>query len=324
MLSISIITAGNIAKFMATALSNMKGEIKCRAVAARDIEKAKEFAKEFNFEKAYGSYQQLVEDDETDIVYIGSPHSHHYEHIKLALNAGKHVICEKTFTVNAVQAKEVIELARSKNLFLMEAVWTRFLPAVIKAKEVVDSGRIGTPKVLVCSFAQTIDHLPRLVDPNLAGGALLDLGIYPLTLASIYFNDAEITDTQSWAYIKNGVDYQSSYNLTYSDGKTAVLHSGIDSESNNVAFIGGDNGYIIIKNCWAPDSFSVYKDRFSEPEVFDMPFEINGFEYQVRAAIKAIEEGKTQTDEMPLDTTLSMIRRMDGMRDAWGLKYPFE
>jgi predicted dehydrogenase len=322
-LNFSILCAGSIAKTMAETVSQMS-EVTPYAIAARDLGRARNLVDQYGFRKAYGSYEELVNDDNVDLIYIASPHSHHYEHAKLCLEHGKNVLCEKSFTVNQKQAKELFLLAKSKKLFIMEAVWTRFLPFAAKLRELIDSGVIGRPLTLTASFGQNLTHIDRLVNPELAGGALLDLGIYPLTFASMVFG-TEIEKIES-ACVKSdrGVDAQDSVTLVYKNGQMAVLNFSFLSKMKNQAIIYGDKGYIVLDTFWQAESIQVYVNDETEPRVFEVPFDFTGYEYEVRAAAKAIELGELSCVQMQPEETLRILKIMDQLRSDWAIRYPFE
>lgn len=322
-LNFSILCAGSIAAKMAETVSQMN-EIAPYAIAARDLSRAQNLADKFGFPKAYGSYEELFNDDDVDLIYIASPHSHHYEHAKLCLEHGKHVLCEKSFTVNHKQAQELFDLAKSKNLFIMEAIWTRFQPFVTKLSEIIDSGVIGKPLTLTASCGQDLRHIDRLTNPELAGGALLDLGIYPLNFASMVFG-TEIEKIES-ASIKSdrGVDAQDSVTLVYKNGQMAILNFSFLCKMKNQAIIYGDKGYIVLQTYWHPESIDVYLNGETEPTVIEVPFDFTGYEYEVRAASEAIEQGKLSCDQMPPQETLRILKIMDQLRADWGVLYPFE
>jgi len=322
-LNFSILCAGSIAKKMAKTVSQMS-EVTPYAIAARDLGRACNLADQTGFLKAYGSYEELVNDDNVDLIYIASPHSHHYEYAKLCLEHGKHVLCEKSFTVNQKQAEELFLLAKSKKLFIMEAVWTRFLPFAAKLRELIDSGMIGNPLTLTASFGQNLTHIDRLVNPELAGGALLDLGIYPLTFASMVFG-TEIEKIES-ACVKSdrGVDAQDSVTIVYKNGQMAVLNFSFLCKMKNQAIIYGDKGYIVLDTFWQAESIQVYLNDETKPKIFEVPFDFTGYEYEVRAAVKAIELGELSCVQMQPEETLRILKIMDQLRADWEIRYPFE
>ncbi len=318
-----ILSAGNIAGVMASTLSRMRGELVPYAIAARDGQRAGAMAEKYGFEKSYGSYEELVQDENVDIVYVASPHSHHYQHVKLCLSHGKNVLCEKAFTANAAQAKELVALAREKGLFLGEAVWTRFMPFVEKVRELLAQGVIGEVQSVQCGFGQTLTHVERMQEPALAGGALLDLGIYPLTFASLFLGTDVRRVSGTAVLTDKGVDAQNSITVEYAAGKLASLCSCMTGWMPNTGAIGGVKGTILCKDFWMCQEF-VVSVRGEEPYTVECPFEISGYEYEVRAAIKAMDEGKLCCDEMPWEESVRLMEVMDGLREKWGVKFPFE
>lgn len=322
-LNFAILCAGNIAHAMAETVAQMQ-EVRPYAVAARSLDRAKAMAEEFGFAVSYGSYEELVCDEAVDLVYIASPHPFHEEHIRLCLEHGKHVLCEKPFTVGARQAKELFALAREKNLFLGEAVWTRFLPFAAKVRELLSGGAIGEPCTLTASFGENLRQVERLVSPQLAGGALLDLGVYPLHFASMFFG-TEVEKTESAAVkSKHGVDAQNSMTLVFRDGRMAVLHSSFLCHTNQIGIIYGTEGRIEVEPFFHPQSVRLYRNGEDAPQVFEVPFDFTGYEYEVRAAVKAIAQGKRSCAEMPPEETVRILEMMDRFRAAWGVRYPFE
>lgn len=322
-LNFSILCAGHIAETMAGTVSKMD-EVVPYAVAARDLSRASRFAEKYGFQKAYGSYEELVSDADVDLVYVASPHSLHYEHAKLCLMHGKHVLCEKPMSVNAKQAEELFRLAKEKNLFIMEAVWTRFQPFAAKLKEVLDSGMIGDLQTMLVSFGQDLRHVERLVSPELAGGALLDLGIYPITFASMFFGTKVKQIISAAVKTERGVDGQNSITLVYEDGRMAILNSCFLCPMKNQGIIYGNGGRVEVDPFWYPQEFRVYRNGQAEPETYAVPFDFTGYEYEVRAAAKAIAQGELECPQMPHEETLRIMKIMDQLRADWNMKYPFE
>ena len=322
-LNFSILCAGSIAAKMAETVSKMD-EVAPYAIAARDLNRAQNLADEFGFPKAYGSYDELVNDENVDFIYIASPHSHHYQHAKLCLEHGKNVLCEKSFTVNLKQAQELFDLAKRKNLFIMEAVWTRFQPFATKLSEIIDSGMIGKPLTITASIGQDMRHVERIVNPELAGGALLDLGIYPLTFASMVFGTEVVKIVSTCVKSDRGVDAQDSVTLVYKSGQMAVLNFSFLSTMKNQAIIYGDKGYISLQTYWHPEEIQVYLNGEAEPKTHKVPFDFSGYEYEVRAAAKAMDQGELSCEQMLPEETLRILKIMDQLRADWGILYPFE
>lgn len=322
-MNVAILGAGNIAHFMARTLEGMDDAV-CCAVASRSLEKAWAFADEFGIKRAYGSYEEMLQSGDIDLVYVATPHSHHYEHIKLCLECGKNVLCEKAFTVNEAQAREVLELAKSKGLLLTEAIWTRYMPMRKTISELLASGIIGEVTSLGCNLGYVIDEVPRILDPALAGGALLDLSVYVLNFACMFFGD-DIADINAYAtFTERGVDIQDSFVLTYNDGRMATMYTTTKCNTDREGVFNGKNGYIKVDNINNYERVRVYDRDYKLIKTIDAPAQITGYEYEVRSALKAISEGRTECPEMPHCETLFIMRLMDIVRDMWGMKFPME
>ena len=322
-MNIAILGAGKIATTMATTLQPLKG-ITCYAVASRDKKRAQAFADKFGFSVAYGSYVDMLNDENVDLVYIATPHSHHYEHIKLCLDHYKNVLCEKAFTANAVQAEEVIKIAEERGLLLSEAIWTRYMPMRETINSVLRSGVIGNPTSLSANLGYPLEHIERMTKPELAGGALLDLGVYPLNFASMVFGNDIVGISAECIKYESGVDAQETIMLRYGDGKMASLYATMLAQTDRRGVINGTNGYIEVENINNPESIKVYNlDRKLIAE-YIAPTQITGYEYEVNAAVDAIKEGRTECPEMPHSETIRMMRLMDSIRKAWGIEFPFE
>ncbi|MCI9489106.1 Gfo/Idh/MocA family oxidoreductase [Lachnospiraceae bacterium 48-42] len=324
----AILAAGGIARKMAEAVTGIEkaGTVRIQkyAVASRDLSRAEEFAKEWGFEKAYGSYEELAADPEVELVYVASPHSHHYEHAKLCLEHGKHVLVEKAFTVNAAQAEDLMKLAREKQVLLTEAIWTRYMPSRKMIGDLLESGIIGKVSSMTANLGYPLMDVPRLVQPELAGGALLDLGVYSITMALMLFHE-EITDVVSAAvFSPEGVDWMNSITFIFADGKMAVLNSNMTVRTDCRAVVNGDEGYMEITEINNPEEIRVFDRDGKLRECFQVPEQINGYEYEVLACIRAIGEGKLECEEMPHSETLRVMRLMDQIRGQWGFRLPCE
>lgn len=323
MVKMGIMGAGNIASVMAATIRELDS-VECHAVGARDLDRAKAFAKKYNFLKAFGSYEELVNDPEVEFIYIATPHSCHYEHIKLCLENGKHVLCEKAFTVNERQAAEVFAMAEQKGLLLAEAIWTRYMPMRKRLEDVLDSKIIGEPYMLTANLGYVVSSKERIASPRLGGGALLDLGVYTLNFASMVFGD-DVKEIRGTA-VKNeaGVDMQNSITLTYQDGKMAVLNSTAMGLSDRRGVIYGDKGFIEVLNINNCEEIRVYDLKRSLVAAYDRPEQISGYEYEVEACVYAVRRGETQCKQMPHEESLRMMRWMDELRRQWGIVFPGE
>lgn len=320
-MNIGILGAGNIAGMMARTLNGME-HAKSYAVAARDYDKAKEFAGKYGFEKAYGSYEEMLSDPEVVLVYVATPHSHHYEHMKLCLKHGKHVLCEKAFTANAREAREILELGKSKNLLVAEAIWTRYMPMRKTLDAILSSGIIGNVSSLTVNLGYVVGNFPRMQEPSLAGGALLDLGVYPINFASMVFGD-KIKEVSSAAVLtEKGVDTSNSITFIYEDGKMAQIHSNMMTATDRKGIIYGDKGYIEVQNINNCEGIRVYDTAYKLVAEYDTPKQITGYEYEVEACMEAIGKNELECPQMPHAEIIRIMELMDSLRAEWGVKYP--
>ena len=322
-MKIAILGAGRIAGIVAATLSVLD-EIDCYAVAARDLSRAQSFAEAHGFQKAYGSYEEMLNDPNVELVYIATPHSHHHEHMMLCLKAGKHVVCEKAFTMNARQAREAIDYAQSHGLYLAEALWTRYMPSRAIIDSAIASGLIGKCHTLTANLSYPNFVRDRIARPELAGGALLDLGIYGLNFALMHFGDDIARVESSVQMTDTGVDGMESITIFYKDGRMAVLTHGIYARSDRKGIIYGEKGYIVVDSINNPRGVSVYDTADCLIASYDIPAQISGYEYEFQEAARCIWEGKTQSDSMPLERTIQLMELMDSLRAQWGLVYPQE
>ena len=320
---IGIIGCGWIAEKMAITLQGMEN-VQAYAIASRDILKARNFAKQWNFTHAYGSYEEMLDDEGVDLVYIATPHSHHYDHTRLSLLKGKPVLCEKSFTANAKQAEALIQLAKEKNLFLTEAIWTRYMPLSQTIRELIDNGVIGQPILLTANLGYPNYDWERMHKPELAGGALLDLGVYTLNFAAMAFGTDIVKTTSTCIKSATGIDAQNSITLEYADGKMAVLNSSLLAKSDRQGIISGDKGFMIVENINNPQQVRVYDEDYRLKATYDCPPQITGYEYQVYASIEAMNNGWLESPYMPHAETLRIMQQMDALRKEWGIIYPFE
>ena len=323
MFRIGIIGAGWIAEKMAEAIAPFQ-DMCIYAIASRSIDKAMSFAARWKVEKAYGSYEEMVCDPAVDLVYIATPHSHHYEHAMLAVNHGKPVLVEKAFTANARQAEDLINAAEAKGVFITEAIWTRYMPLSHKIKEIMDSGIIGEPRVLTATLCYMMEDKERIVRADLCGGALLDLGVYTLNFARMYFGTDIVKTVTNCHLGPTGMDMHESISLSFADGRMANLQAGALCLNDRQGIISGTEGYIRVDNINCPEVVEVYRNyelvqRFTKDENM-----INGYEYQVLEARSIIEAGLTESPMMPHQETISIMRQMDDLRKEWGVVYPMD
>lgn len=322
-MKLGIIGTGMIAKVMAKTVGQMK-DMECYAVASRNLERAEKFATEQFFKKAYGSYEEMLEDPEVELVYIATPHSEHYNYAKLCIEYGKPSLVEKPFMVNAKQTKEILELAEDKKVFIQEAMWTRFMPSRNMIDEIISSGQIGEVSTVAANLGYRNCMIPRMHDPELAGGALLDLGVYPLNFSSMVVgNDIKKTMTHCMLS-KEGVDEQNVMILEYKNGVVATLRSSMLSDTDQSGFVYGSKGYILAKNINNITEIEVYGMNRELINSYQVPLQITGYEYEVMASRRAILQNKLECEEMTHEETMILMKQMDQLRKDWGMKYPFE
>ena len=320
-----IIGAGNIAVKFATALNSLD-HTEITAIASRDMTKALNFADRFHIKKAYGSYEELVDDPEIDVIYIATPHTEHRNHTKLCIEAGKAVLCEKPFALNEIEARDMFEAAQNKNVFLMEAMWTKFLPVTKIVKQWISNKIIGEIKYINISFGFRAEFDPnsRLYDPKLGGGALLDVGVYPISYV-IHLMGRLPDKIRSNAYIgKSKVDEMNVITFQYNEGMMANISSAISAATGDEAVIIGEKGRIVVPNFWTAESAEVYDETGKLIDSFFHPFTSNGYVYEAEEVNRCILEDKKQSDVIPHNDTLDIMRLLDDLRADWGLVYPSE
>jgi len=309
-----ILGTGNIAHRFAKGLSVIS-DAELIAVGSRSSERADKFASEFHIPHRHGSYFGLANDPDVDVVYVATPHPFHREHSILCLRAGKAVLCEKPLAINAQEAREMVECARESGQFLMEAMWTRFLPVIVKVREWLADGAIGEVRMLTADFGFRSGWNPegRLLNPKLAGGALLDVGIYTVAMASMVFSGPPSRIVSMVHVGETGVDEQSAMILGYDAGQLALLSCAVRTSTPQEARIMGTEGSIHIPNFWHATSAKLYAAGKDAAQV-DMPFEGNGYNYEAVEVMRCLRAGKLESDIMPLDESLSIMATMDQIR----------
>lgn len=320
---IGIMGTGKIAGIMAGTIKKMKN-VKCYGVASRDEDRARQFADEHGIKVAYTSYEEMVLDNKIDLIYIATPHSEHYANMKLCIENGKNVLCEKAFTANAAQAKEIIDLAHEKGVFVAEAMWTRYMPMLTTIKGVLNSGIIGEPTMLTANLGYNIVSKERIYKPSLAGGALLDIGVYTLNFAAMMFGKDIDKIESSCVKLESGVDASESITVKYKDGKMAVLNCTVNGISDRRGVIYGSKGFIVVENINNFESVTVYDASYKPGKTTKAPKQITGYEYEVYSCFEAIDKGELECWEMPHEETIRIMKQMDELRAQWGIVYPFE
>lgn len=319
-MKLGILGAGGIASTMAKTVAGMK-DVEAYAVAARDLKRARVFAQKYEVKKAYGSYEEMLADDEVELVYIATPHSHHYLHAKMCLEAGKNVLCEKAFTVNAEQAQKLFDLAKEKKLLITEAIWTRYMPSRKMINDIIESGVIGEVTAVTANLSYTVSHVERIRKPELAGGALLDVGVYPINFASMVLGD-KVKDVKATAIFQNGVDILDSIAMVFEGDRMATLQCGAREISDRMGSIFGTRGYMQVQNINNPEKITVFDTEHKEVASYVVPEQISGYEYEVESCMKAIQEGKLECPEMPHAETIRIMKIMDDIRKSWNYEIP--
>ena len=319
-----ILGRGGIANSFAQGLRALP-DAELIAVGSRTQATAEAFGDKYGAPHRHGSYAALAADPDVDVIYVATPHPFHKEHSLLALEAGKAVLCEKPFMLNAREAAEVIAFARERGLFVMEAMWTRFLPLMGRLRQMLAEGVIGDVRLVHADFSFRADFDPRgrLFDPALGGGALLDAGIYPVSMASMLLGKpVEIT---SQAYLgETGVDEQAAAILRYANGALAMVTASTRIAGPQTVLIRGSKGYITLPPEWLRGTRMIVTRPGQPDEVIDVPMEGNGYNYEAAEVARCLRAGRTESDILPLNESLALMETLDAIRAPWGVKYPSE
>ena len=321
-LRVGIIGAGWIAEKAAITLNGLT-QCEAYAIASRTLEKAQAFAAEWQMPKAYGSYTELINDPDVDLIYVATPHSHHYDVTKEALMADKPCLVEKAFMANYRQAKEIIDLAHARKVFLAEAIWTRYQPVVKMMRELIAS-RIGTPRLVTATLGYSMGEKPRIMRPDLCGGALLDLGVYALNFVRMFFEAGIVSIDSQCVKSATGMDLTNAITLVLSDGVLCNLQTSAACVGDNIGVVAGTEGNLIIDNINNPQKITVNGRDRTYIETIPVPQQITGYEYQFLACREALAEGLLEPREMPHEETLYIMQMMDDLRRKWGVVYPMD
>ncbi len=319
-----ILGTGGIARLFAEGLTFLD-EAELVAVGSRGAKSAEEFGEQYLVPRRHASYVELANDPEVDVIYVATPHTSHKENSMLCLQAGKAVLCEKPFTLNAREAAELIGYARERKLFLMEAMWPRFLPLMVRLREMLGAGVIGELRMVHADFSFRTDFDPhsRLFDLELGGGALLDAGIYPVSMASMIFGPP--SDIVSLTHLgETGADEQTAVTLRYDKGQLAVLTTATRTAGPVDVLIRGTEGSIRILPWWLRATRMLLVRPGQADELIELPIAGNGYNYEAAEVMRCLRAGLTESDLMPLDESLELMRTLDAIRAPWGLKYPGE
>ena len=320
---VGIIGTGWIAEKAAITLNGLN-DIEAYAVGSRKLDTAEAFAAKWNIPKAYGSYSDLIADPDVDLVYIGTPHSHHYDVTREALLAGKPCLVEKAFMANARQTREIIELAHERGVFLAEAIWTRYQPAVDIVLKLIADGRIGTPHLITATLGYSMGDKPRIMRPDLCGGALLDLGVYALNFVRMFCNADILSIDGHCVKSSTGMDLTNAITIILKNGVLANVQSSAQCVGDNIGVIAGTEGNLIIDNINNPQTITVNGPDRTYVETIRVPQQITGYEYQFMACRQALIDGLTEPREMSHAETLYIMQLMDDLRRKWDVRYPMD
>ena len=273
---------------------------------------------------AYGSYEELAQDPQVDLIYIASPHSEHHHHAMLCLKHRKALLVEKSFTANAAMAKQVLDYAKEQQTLVTEAIWTRYMPSRAIIAQALKEGKIGTPHSIQANLGYPIAHKERIFKPELAGGALLDLGVYPINFAMMFFGHELATVTGTCVKNELGIDFIDNITLVFKDGKMASLHATAFGPTDRNGIIYGDKGYMVVTNINNPEKVEIFDTDHKLVEELPLPQQVSGYEYQVIDCLEALKAGKLECDAMSHQETLEVMHVMDQLRQQWDITYPFE
>lgn len=319
-------TGGIAASFTADLVAMPDAEVV--AVASRTESTAQAFAQRFGIPRAYGDWSSLAKDQDVDVVYVATPHAAHHTATKLCLEAGRAVLCEKPFTLNSREAAELAGLARERGTFLMEAMWMYCNPLVRRMKQLVDDGAIGEVRAVHADFGITGDFAPthRLRDPAQGGGALLDLGVYPVSFAQLLLGEPD--DVVAGAVLTDeGVDLKTGMVFSWRSGAQAVLHCALDASTGARATVTGSEGRIELPHgFFHPDRFVLYRTGQDPEEILADPADgpRSSFRHEAAEVMRCLRAGETESSLVPLDGTLAVMRTLDAVRDRIGVRYPGE
>lgn len=320
-----IIGTGNIAQAFAGAIHQVP-EARMHSVLSRSQDSADQFSRVNDAVFATASIDAFLSDPELDVVYVATPHPNHHRETIACLQAGKHVLCEKPLALNGAEVGEMIETAKRNRTFMMEAMWTWFIPAVIQAKKLVLEGAIGEPRLIAADFGFSFPFDPahRFYNPELGGGALLDIGIYPLALAQYVFGKPDLVTGEA-VMAETGVDETMTAVLRYPDGRLASCLATGRAETPCEAVIAGSKGHLRIhRNFWRAERLTLTRRDQSESRDYHMPLQGNGYNYELEHVHHCLRDGRVESPVMTWQASIDLMDMMDTLRSAWGLRYPNE
>lgn len=317
-MKVGILGCGHIATKMAEAMHGVEG-VECYAVASRSLEKAEKFARTYKFDKAYGSYEELAKDSDLDLIYIATPHSHHFENGMLCVENGRNILVEKAFTITPNQAKTLLNRAKEKNVFVCEAIWTRFMPAREIINGIIGRKEVGEVRSIAANLGYSLMKIERLQSPDLGGGAMLDLGVYPINFAMMHAG-AEVKKINAYGLLSDKkIDLAETIHVEFENGVVATLHATMQTVTDRRGMIYCTNGYIEVLNINNPEAINVYDSSYNLIKTYEVPKQVNGYEYELIASLEAIRNGEIETKQMPHSETIKVMEYMDKLLRDMGV-----
>lgn len=324
-MNIGIIGLGHIATTMARTIKRLKNEdIRLYAVASRTALKAKRFAKRFGVDVHYGSYEELFNDPKVDLVYVATPHALHFECAVQAIKAHKPVLIEKPITTDFSRGELLFKEAEKERVFIAEAMWTRYMPSRKIIQDTIDSGIIGKVVSIRADLSYAIEYKKRMLDPSLGGGALLDLGVYPLNFACMFIKDDPLSINASCTYTNNHLDETDTFTLSFPNNVIAELSCSMRSFSDKRGIIQGTDGHIEVDNINNPQAIRIFNNKQKQLKKIKIQELVSGYEYELLECEKALKEGKLEPPSMPSSESLRMLKIYDDIRTKLGIVYPFD
>lgn len=320
---VGIIGAGHIAEKAARTLRAMK-DAECLSIGSRSLEKASAFADAWDIPRAYGSYSALLDDPDIDLVYVATPHSHHFAVTREALLKGKPCLVEKSFMANAAETEEILSLSAQRRVFVAEAIWTRYLPVMQMVRDLIAEGAIGAPKTLSATLSYAVADKERILRPELCGGALLDLGVYALHFIRAC-NPSPVRSMQSQCIkADTGVDLSEAVSLVLEDGTLASFLSSAACIGDNIGVVAGTEANLVVDKLTNPSCIRLYRKDHALIRELRVPKQITGFEYEFRACRDAIAAGAIEPAAVPHSEILYVMQLMDALRRDWGVRFPMD
>ena len=318
-----IIGAGHIAEKAARTLNAMP-DMACLAIGSRSLEKAQAFARAWDIPRAYGSYSELLDDPDVDLVYVATPHSHHFDVTRAALEKGKPCLVEKAFMANGDQTRTILELARARNVFVGEAIWTRYLPVVDIIRDILSSGVLGRIRTVSATLSYPMEDKERILRPELCGGALLDIGVYCINFIRTYCDSPIGRMTSLCTKFDTGTDLSASVAFVLADGTVAQMLTSAGCQGDNVGVFAGSEANLWVDDINNPQRLCVYGRHHSLIAEYTVPEQITGFEYEFRACRDAILAGRIEPSRMPHAEIQYVMDLMDRLRADWGVRFPMD